>query len=212
MKKILLTQRVDLVESYQERRDTIDQRWIALLLQCGFMPVLVPNQIAVARLLVKEVDYDGFLLTGGNTLVRYGGNAPERDEVEYLLLKQAIESGIPLLGVCRGMQVIQDYFGVQLHEVSNHVKNRLGLSVASSSRFKKILEQLDTVNSYHEFGSQTSVDELMVSAWSDDGIVMAVEHEKLPIFGQMWHSEREKVFNENELNLFRNFFSSCAKG
>ena len=109
MKKVVVTQRVDVTSTYGERRDCLDQRWIELLLSVGLFPVLVPNNLDYVKKLIATEQIDGVLLTGGNSLLNYGGDAPERDEVEKNLLELAILKNIPLLGVCRGMQIIQNY-------------------------------------------------------------------------------------------------------
>lgn len=210
MKQIAVTQRVDVIDSYKEKRDSADQRWCDLMLTCGLMPLFVPNNSRYLEIFLKTYRIDGVLLTGGNSLIRYGGNAPERDLVEFTLLEYAIQRRIPVLGVCRGMQIIQDYFGVTLEPVLNHVSVRHRLTINDKSRIARILNQIDTtVNSYHEYGTFYSNDELIIAAVSDDGVVMAIEHREYPIYGQMWHSERESSFYESELNVFREVY--CQK-
>ena len=64
------------------------------------------------------------MFTGGNSLIKYGGSAIERDCLEKEILKYSIKKKIPLIGVCRGMQVIQDYFNTRLVRVKNQVSPR----------------------------------------------------------------------------------------
>jgi putative glutamine amidotransferase len=206
MKSIAVTQRVDLIDKYDERRDAIDQRWIDLLLECGLWPVLIPNNTKFAATLLKDSHISGVILTGGNSLVRYGGNSPERDQVEIQLLEFSIQSKLPILGVCRGMQLIQDFFGVTLEQVNGHVAVRLRLEHNPESRMYDELMQLATANAYHNLAAFDSVSGLRISTKSQDGIVMSVEHTQYPIYGQMWHSERENPFIQTELNLFRKIF------
>ena len=111
MKRILVTMRTTVVESYNERRDSIDQRWANFLCECGLLPIFAPNNPALLVSLLQTIKPDGVLFTGGDDLVRYSGGAPERDEVETILYQLCITEGIPLLGVCRGMQIIAKYFG-----------------------------------------------------------------------------------------------------
>ncbi len=207
MKRIVVTQRVDIIESYGERRDAIDQRWTEFLLACDFFPVFMPNNVKFVHRILSSEKIDGFLLTGGNNLIKYGGIAPERDKIENILLEYAIAQKLPVLGVCRGMQIIQDYFGVELATISGHVATRHKLKVSSKSRYFEWLDSLETVNAYHNFGAYHSVAELPVVARAMDDVIMAVEHTHNPIFGQMWHSERENHFVENEIAIFKKLYS-----
>jgi len=118
---IAVSQRVDVLADGDERRDALDQRWTDFLLTCDITPLLMPNNINAVRELLNNHSVAGVLFTGGNDLVQYGGDAPERDEVETWLLEFAITGNLPVLGVCRGMQLIQHYFGVKLMPVEGHV-------------------------------------------------------------------------------------------
>jgi putative glutamine amidotransferase len=57
------------------------------------------------------------------------------------------------------------------------------------------------VNSYHNYGIKTATKELEVIAKTDDGIIEAVCHKKYPIYAIMWHPEREKNFNKNDIKF-----------
>lgn len=211
MKRIVVTQRVDIIKSFGERRDSVDQRWTDFLLSCEIKPFFLPNNLQFVQTVLDNEKIDGVLLTGGNSLVKYGGDAPERDGIEKFLLQFAIKHRLPLAGVCRGMQVIQDYFGVGLVSVSDHVATRHRLTVAAESRHAALLNDVKQVNAFHRFGAYDSVPNLFISARSTDNIVMAVEHTKYPLFGQMWHSEREYPFSEKEIVLFKKYYNiiSC---
>ncbi|GFN30750.1 gamma-glutamyl-gamma-aminobutyrate hydrolase family protein [Paenibacillus xylaniclasticus] len=181
MKLIAITQRVDEIAAYGERRDALDQQWIELLASCGLTPLILPNRLPVVQQLLWSVPIDGIVLTGGNDLVKYGGNAPERDEVEKHLISYAIDHRIPLLGVCRGMQMIQDYFSVPLVEVEGHIASIHTIKSARGCAKR---------NSFHRFGARHSVKELIVLATSEDGVIEAVEHRTTKLRGIMWHPER----------------------
>jgi len=198
MIRVALTQRVEILPARQERRDALDQRWAAFLDHCGIVPVLVPNNPEILPRLLEDVRIGGTILTGGGDLVEYGGNAPERDKTEQALLMAAIAQELPLMGVCRGMQAIQNYFGVKLAAVSGHV---------TASQTIVIDGQRDAVNSYHDFGARSSVPDLEVWAMADDGVIKAVRHRKHRIEGIMWHPERfAPSFRDADVARFRRFF------
>ena len=121
MTRLLVTQRVIENNKYAERRDGLDQRWNQFFLKFGYVPILLPNNIKVSNILIDQLEFDGILLTGGNSLSGDTGLAPERDELEHYCIERAITDGFPILGVCRGMQVIQTHFGATLSRVTGHV-------------------------------------------------------------------------------------------
>ena len=135
MKRIGLTQRVEVITSYDERRDAIDQRWYDLVFNLGWLPVVLPNiDPSRAEHLVNEYDLDGIILTGGNNLQILEPNnsnaAPERDQFETELISLSIKNNIPILGVCRGMQIINLIW--RNLKVRNHVAVRHELKIKSA--------------------------------------------------------------------------------
>ena len=193
---VLFTQRVEIVESYGERRDCADQRISEFISFCGFVPMAIPNNKALVDSIVEITDPVAIVLTGGNSLVKYGGNAPERDETDKRLIDVAINKKIPIYGFCRGMQSILDYFGNNLEDVKGHVAVRHIISGSES--------QVE-VNSYHNQACcKLDSDELEVVMSSDDGVIEKIKHKKLPIVGTMWHPERENPFAESDVELLRN--------
>jgi N5-(cytidine 5'-diphosphoramidyl)-L-glutamine hydrolase len=208
MIKIAITQRISEARDYVERRDSLDQRWIPLLLAHDIWPILVPNNTDYVTHLCKHRDIDGILFSGGENLIHYNGLVPERDETERILLEWAIDVKLPVVGVCRGMQLIQDYFGGKLTSVKGHTATRHRLSVNPDSRYEQRLNSFEDVNAYHGLGAFDSVDELRVSARSEDNVIMAVEHTSLPIFGQMWHPERETLISLQQVALLKHAMTS----
>jgi len=206
VKKIIVTQRVDVIVDYRERRDAIDQRWLGFLLSINIFPILVPNSLDYIKQVIITEDIDGILFTGGNSLVSYGGDAPERDEVEIFLLEWAIKKNIPVLGVCRGMQLIQHYFNNQLVPISDHVATRHKLQIEKGKRLSPILDNMYDVNAFHLLGTHKVTGELELVAKSVDGVVMAVEHKQYDIFGIMWHSERENPYLVKDIELYKEIY------
>ena len=97
MKNIAISLRVSNAEKYIERRDCIDQRWIELIISCGLNPILIPNNLVYINNFINIHNVSGLILTGGNDLQKYGGDAPERDKAETFLLEHCIENNIPVL-------------------------------------------------------------------------------------------------------------------
>lgn len=199
MRTVIFTQRVEIVESYNERRDCADQRIAHFIRACGYLAIPVPNSTEGLAEIVGQLKPAGIILTGGNSLVKYGGNAPERDETDVKLIQLAEKHKIPLFGFCRGMQSILDYYGNTLENVCGHVAKR-HMVHGEGGEFE--------VNSYH---NQACVNlkegnGMKCVAWSEDDVIEAVSHTELPIMGCMWHPEREAVYTEHDITRIRNLF------
>lgn len=205
--RILLTMREDEISSYSERRDGIDKRWYELMLQADLLPILVPNSPEIVEQMLRNETFDGLLLTGGNTLGRYGGDAPERDKIETLLLRAALSRNKPILGVCRGMQQILDFYGAPLTTISGHVATQHTLICGEDGRLSDYIQQYKTANSFHNLGV-FECPSFKKMATSEDGNIEAIEHPSKPIFGIMWHPEREPGDNQIHIEFLKRVFIS----
>jgi putative glutamine amidotransferase len=192
---VLLSQRVEVIESYGERRDCLDQNWYRFIINCGYVPVAAPNHAAAALDILVALSPAGLIFTGGNDLVAYGGAAPERDETERRLLEYAMAEHIPVLGVCRGMQFIHCFFGGDLQKVEGHAAARHRL------HFKG--EETE-VNSYHNYGVTKIQSDFLPLASSGDGIIEAMRHRSHAVMGVMWHPEREEKSRKRDIEIVQN--------
>ena len=197
MKRILYTQRVEAVSGYNERRDCADQQIARFIWSCGFLPIAMNNLPELTAQYIEALQPAGIVLTGGNDLAVYGGSAPERDDTESKLLEIAIRDNIPLLGFCRGMQLLSWYFGAKLMPVTGHVATWHRLNGDFAER---------KVNSYHNFAVNALPDCFEVLAQTEDGTIEAIRHRTQRLLGIMWHPEREPAFSQADVNLFREFF------
>lgn len=197
MKRVAITQRVARVEQYGERRDCLDQAWPQFLSACGLLPIVVPNVPDVALELCKSADLAGLVLTGGNDLVSVGGDAPERDATENALIEMAESKALPILGVCRGMQLLQQRCGIALRRVEGHVSARQTIRISGVPA---------EVNSYHNYGATGTSSCLEVWAIAADGVIKGVRRSDYPAVGIMWHPERMSPFANADIALFRDIF------
>lgn len=205
MIRVAVSQRITFFSERQEKRDELDQRLIVFLWQAGFIPIPVPNAIEnymdntdkYAKDFSKWLKFvkpDAIVLSGGNNLHEF----KERDITEKNLMDYAISKKLPLLGICRGMQMIANWAGVSLHPVQKHIKTR-----------HKIFGKLSgVVNSYHAFSLEKCPQDFTVLAFSEDGEIEAIRHNYLPWEGWMWHPEREKNFSIRDITQIKSLFNS----
>jgi gamma-glutamyl-gamma-aminobutyrate hydrolase PuuD len=207
MNRIGITQRVDIVKHYGERRDCLDQRWSELILQMGYIPVPLPN-IAPEKVaqLVEALQISAVILSGGNSIACLNTEAqdaaPERDAFENALIAIALEKKLAIVGICRGMQLLNLYMGGSLIETSGHVAVRHPLK-----RFPSDYTIAKEVNSYHNYGIPESRlgNTLIPLACDDDGNIEAFYREDIPLLGIMWHPEREEHFSKTDIQLLKRF-------
>ncbi|RXJ55377.1 gamma-glutamyl-gamma-aminobutyrate hydrolase family protein [Candidatus Marinarcus aquaticus] len=207
MKKIAITQRLIDHTGDDEVREALDINYCKFMYECGFLPIALPYEVNF-KSYFKELNIEGVLLTGGNDLNVCNPNelSNKRDEFEKQLISYCIEHSIPVFGICRGLQIIAHYFNSSFMDVENQIGTQHQLSVNPKSQYYGDLIKLDNVNSYHNYGIKELVSSLLCSASTKDGIIKAIEHRQYKIFAQMWHPEREKPFNQIQLNVIKNFF------
>ena len=196
MKLALVTQRVEPDNAYGERRDALDQRWASMLQAAGFHAVSIPNSTTDDfPKLMERLSPDLIVLSGGNSIPVDGtvpeGAAPDRDALEAKLVDLAMSHGVPVAGICRGMQMLNVHFGGTLRRGEGHVATRHPLKG----------EGPEDVNSYHDYGilPPDLAPVLEAMAWAPDGSVEAIRHRSERIAGIMWHPEREGEFVSSDL-------------
>jgi putative glutamine amidotransferase len=191
--RVGLTQRVEDLPDRGERRDCLDQAWARLLVPNGFVPVPLCNAVEDVAGYVEALNLDGFILTGGNDLEVLPDArtaAPERDAFERRLIALARDRDVPLLGVCRGLQMLVVEDGGTLAPVTGHVRAPHAIRVDASA--PTALVEREAVNSFHDYG--VLPDGLgpswAVAATAPDGSVEAIAHRHARQWAIMWHPER----------------------
>lgn len=209
MKKIAITQRLIENHNYYEIRDALDIRWAELYKSLDYLPILLPTNYDFEKYF-ELIDINGIILSGGNDLYYLTKDklSKKRDIFEKEIIKFAIKKSIPILGICRGMQIIVDYFngGSEFEKVNGHIGTNHRILFSEESKYKNELKKLTFVNSYHNYGIRKVPKGFVVSATSEDGLIEAMENKEYNIFCQMWHSERQVHLNENELMIVKKLF------
>ena len=109
-----LTQRVEVVAKTREERDCLDQSWFKRLDDLNLSGIPVPNSLSNPVKWAKSIGIEGLILTGGNDLSHLNNAkniALTRDLTETALLSWSSEKRVPVLGICRGMQLMNTFLG-----------------------------------------------------------------------------------------------------
>lgn len=205
MNRVGISHRVDVIQSRGERRDAIDQRWYTFMLSLGWLPVPLPNIPAhFVGPLMNSLDLSGVILSGGNNIAELNTHAddtaPERDQFEYALIQYSLEHDLPLIGVCRGMQMINHYLGGKLKQAEGHISVYHELvNLSSDYDFPK------SVNSFHRWAipSDGLASQLHALASDKEGNIEAFTHHSNRVLGIMWHPEREDAFHQQDVKLLK---------
>ena len=215
--------------TYLETRDTLSHDWVRFLDGLGATPVLVPNSITDPAGYCRELNVDGILLTSGNDLGPLPSEewpqslsvSPDRDRTEYALLDFASETPVPLMGVCRGIQTINAYFGggvvrdlLEWTDGEGHVAVEHRVEIIDPSYRQRLGTSSFNTNSYHDHGVAPGglAPALKAVAVSEKGVVEALRHSDLPILATQWHPERKNPEPGPASALFRHWLEWCVEG
>ena len=205
LKVIAFTQRIVTDPVTGERRDCLDQKWGDFATEIGALAVGLQNQAPqTAAYLLEALSPSLVVLTGGNSPVGFNDNATaERDAFEHALIEVCSKNHVPLLGICRGMQIINIHFGGTLCPINQHIATRHKVYTSS--------KETRNVNSYHAWGISVSdlAPSLLSEAVDADGYIEAFRHNSSRIAGIMWHPEREVPFVRADIDWMKGWLH-CA--
>ena len=170
----------------------------------------VPNGLAQPQDWLERQQVAGLILSGGNDLSHLPGASNvsnARDRTEHALLALASRRRLPVLAVCRGMQMLNHFLGGNLRPVSGHVGCMHAVSAIGTD---ELFAAYGEVNSFHNWGISSAdlAPGLLARVQAEDGSIEAAVHETLPWIGVMWHPERPSANTEQDTALIRHLFSS----
>ena len=210
--------------------------YVKAIVQAGGIPVILPNSTDLSCVEEIAAGLDGFLLSGGGDVdpalfgeratAQLGTVTPRRDDFELALARYVMnETDKPVLGICRGIQVMNVAMGGSLHidlpdagklchsltMYPRYVPTH-DVAVAEGSRMEKIMNGASRVNSFHHQAIDELAEGLAVTARSlPDDVIEAVE---IPgdrfVVGVQWHPEELNAREESQA-LFRAFVEAAKK-
>ena len=209
-KLALITLRNDYIGKRNERRDSLDIELYNLVSELGLVPVLIPNIpnfTTYFDLLLKKENIGLVLFSGGNDLLKFekeiGTNTyKKRDELELNMIEYCTKNSIPILSICRGLQFIANYLGVNIEKIEGHINSKHEIYIENS--YDNFI-----VNSFHSYGIKNNNLPIQINPLAINKLDNTVEAfttiKPFKSFNLMWHPERKNGAKMKSLDLIKKF-------
>lgn len=217
------------------QRAYVNNDYIESIINSNGIPIIlpIPNKIDVVK---DQVDIiDGLILSGGHDLnpllwgeeptQKLGEILPKRDEFDIALVKYATKLKKPILGICRGMQLINVAFGGTLYQDLSYINgcnikhNQINspsvpthtVNIKKDTILHNIFGNKIITNSFHHLAVNNIAKGFKISAYSQDGIIEAIEREDdKSIIAVQWHPEMMTEKSDNMQKLFDWFINEVC--
>lgn len=211
--------------------------YINAVLEAGGIPMILPSTDDPTLIQALVDEYDGFIVPGGHDIdpINYrsrrsediGDLCPERDIMELVMVPMIVDADKPLLGICRGHQVLNvSLGGTMIHDINKAFPDKLehmqeppfdhrehevvfveGSKLGALMGAKRL-----KVNTLHHQAIDKVAPELRVAAWSEDGLIEAIEApNKRFVYGVQWHPEFLWPNDYTHRRLFRRLVQESMK-
>lgn len=218
------------------KRSYVNNDYILSVIRNGGIPFIIPFNENEEVIKAQMEMIDGLLLSGGQDVApknygeeptpKLGDIFPERDDFEYALLKSALEAKKPVLGICRGSQIINTYFNGSLYQDLSYIGKDVlkhnqvnspsmvthSVTIDKSSKLFDIFgEEKIRVNSFHHQAVKKVGEGLVKAAKAPDGIVEAIEKTDYPfLVAVQWHPEMLQNSVDMMNKLFLRFIKEAS--
>ena len=218
------------------KRSYVNNDYILSVIRNGGIPFIIPFNENEEVINAQMEMIDGLLLSGGQDVApknygeeptpKLGDIFPERDDFEYALLKSALEAKKPVLGICRGSQIINTYFNGSLYQDLSYIGKDVlkhnqvnspsmvthSVTIDKSSKLFDIFgEEKIRVNSIHHQAVKKVGEGLVKAAKAPDGIVEAIEKTDYPfLVAVQWHPEMLQNSVDMMNKLFLRFIKEAS--
>ena len=213
----------------------VNRSYVDSIVRAKGIPTIIPiiEDEEIIKKMLESVD--GIIMTGGvdvhpfrfneEPIEKIGTISAERDDFDFTVMKYAAEMNKPILGICRGIQVINVYFGGTLiqdipsQRSSNILHSQTAeyhvathkIQIVKDSIIYDMLGENSEVNSFHHQAIDKLAKDFKVTATAKDGIVETIEYKKKDSFilGIQWHPELMSAKNVKMQNIFDMFVEVC---
>ena len=218
------------------KRAYVNKDYVDAVIRAGGVPLIIPFSTDKEVIISQAQLIDGLILSGGHDISPYnygqepsqkiGETFPERDTYEIILLEESKKRNIPILGICRGFQLINVAAGGTLYQdlslipgnilkhnqVSNPTLKTHKVEIKENSFISSIFGKETMVNSFHHQVINKVANDFIVVAKASDGVVEAIEHKTYKfLVAVQWHPEMLAVECEKARELFTRFIEEAKK-
>ena len=218
------------------KRAYVNKDYVDAVVRAGGVPLIIPFSTDKEVIISQAQLIDGLILSGGHDISPYnygqepsqkiGETFPERDTYEIILLEESKKRNIPILGICRGFQLINVAAGGTLYQdlslipgnilkhnqVSNPTLKTHKVEIKENSFISSIFGKETMVNSFHHQVINKVANDFIVVAKASDGVVEAIEHKTYKfLVAVQWHPEMLAVNCEKARVLFSKFVEETKK-
>ena len=215
----------------------VNKDYVSSVISAGAVPLMIPMDATEENLRQTLELVDGMIFSGGHDIapIRYGEEphqklqeiCPERDEFDFLLYRLAKEHSLPILGICRGFQLMNVSEGGKLYQDlslknTESLKHSQGhgpsipthtVKVEPGSKFYKILGKEEIrVNSFHHQAVKSTSENVVISGKALDNVVEAIELKNYPFgLGVQFHPEMLQAKEEDMKKIFSALVSAAKE-
>lgn len=217
-------------------RAYVNDDYVQSVVRAGGVPYIIPMVYDDEVIKAQAEAIDALIMSGGHDVnpmlygeepcKELGGLLPKRDTFDMALIKAVMELGKPILGICRGEQILNVVNGGSLYQdlkfaEGSYIKHNQGqlpnfathtVTVKEGSKLHEILGSETLVNSFHHLAVKTVAPGFKAVAYSKDGIVEAIEKEgDIFVMGLQWHPEMLSKDYSNMAKVFERLIEEAKK-
>ena len=222
MENLLISQKIR-IDKYGQLLDNLERNYTIYFNSLNFNLYPISNYILNIDNYLDGIKYNGLVLSGGGDInpdFIVADNKKQyqyyyqREKIENKLIRRMIDEGLPILGICRGMQKLNAYFGGKITgDIFNDINDRTP-GKEHFVEFKKKIFDLKgkyKVNNYHNHGiksKQVADDFDIFTIDNKYDVIERIIHKNLPIIGIHCHKKKKKINLELNKILITKFFKN----
>ena len=220
--------RIGISANRKDGQTCLAETYIQSVIQAGGAPVVIPATTDLRVLTAVVQDLDGILMSGGGDInPLFVGEEPLpalqdvdtlRDRYDLLLIRLASNRQIPLMGICRGHQMLNAVFGGTLYQDiysqadTDVIKHSQKMAREEASHTVHLEDGcVIAVNSFHHQAVKDVAPEFVQTAVAPDGINEGMRHPEKSVFSVQWHPEAMAIHGDEEAQALFNHFIEGAR-